>query len=84
MKDKIQQLGIRHLYKKACKAMARFDNAIGRDKKNLFMKELLNRVYGKSYINALFSSNEVNFGSVLEKIKYDYTDSIADGMKYTE
>ena len=58
MRDKIQQLWIRHLYKKACKAMARFDNAIG--------------------------SNEVNFGSVLEKIKYDDTDSIADGMKYTE
>ena len=84
MRDKIQQLWIRHLYKKACKAMAKFDNAIGRDKKNLFMKELLNRVYGKSYINVLFSSNDVNFGSVLEKIKYDDTDSIADGMKYTE
>lgn len=83
MKDKLQQLWIRHLYKKACKALARFDNAIGKDSKNLFMKELLNRVYGKRYMNALFS-NEVSFGSILEKIKYDDTDSIADGMKYTE
>ena len=68
MRDKIQQLWIKHLYKKACKALARFDNAIGRDKKNLFMKELLNRVYGTRYM----------------KVFYDDTDSIADGMKYTE
>ena len=68
MKDKLQQWWIRHLYKKACKAMARFDNAIGKDTKNLFMKELLNRVYGTRYM----------------KVFYDDTDSIADGMKYTE
>lgn len=46
--------------------MARFDNAIGRDKKNLFMKELLNRVYGTKYM----------------KVLYDDTDSIADGMAH--
>lgn len=68
MKDKLQQWWIRHLYKKVCKAMARFDNAIGKDTKNLFMKELLNRVYGTRYM----------------KVFYDDTDSIADGMKYTE
>ena len=48
--------------------MARFDNAIGKDTKNLFMKELLNRVYGTRYM----------------KVFYADTDSIADGMKYTE
>lgn len=84
MKDKIQQLWIRHLYKKACKAMARFDNAIGKDSKNLFMKELLNRVYGKKYMD-VFYNNEVNYGSILKEItsikNYADTDSIADGMK---
>lgn len=75
MKDKLQQWWIRHLYKKACKAMARFDNAIGKDSKNLFMKELLNRVYGKAYISTIYGKQYTN---------YTDTDSIADGMKYTE
>ena len=72
MKDKIQQLWIRHLYKKACKALARFDNAIGKYNKNLFMKELLNRVYGKTYVSTIYGK------------QYADTDSIADEMKYTE
>lgn len=67
--------------------MARFDNAIGKDSKNLFMKELLNRVYGKKYMD-VFYNNEVNYGSILKEIapikNYADTDSIADGMKYTE
>ena len=48
---------INRLHKKPCKALAKFDNAIGKDSKNLFMKELLNRVYGKKYMNTLFSDN---------------------------
>lgn len=71
MKDKLQQWWIRHLYKKACKAMARFDNAIGKDTKNLFMKELLNRVYGTRYMNVLFGDNDVAFGSILKEIQND-------------
>ena len=67
--------------------MARFDNAIGKDSKSLFMKELLNRVYGKKYMS-VFYNNEVNYGSILKEItpikNYADTDSIADGMKYTE
>lgn len=63
----IRQKRINHLYKKACKAMARFDNAIGKDTKNLFMKELLNRVYGKAYISTIYGK------------QYTDTDSIKDG-----
>lgn len=75
----IRQKRINHLYKKACKALAKFDNAIGKDSKNLFMKELLNRVYGKKYMNALFN-NEVTFDSILKEIapikNYADTDSV--------
>ena len=38
--------------------MAKFDNAIGKDTKNLFMKQLLNRVYGTTYMKVLFNSDE--------------------------
>lgn len=87
MKDKLQQWWIRHLYKKACKAMARFDNAIGKDTKNLFMKELLNRVYGTKCMG-VFYNNEVNFGSILKKIQRDEnyadTDSLKDNKYYVK
>lgn len=75
----LRQKRINHLYKKACKAMTKFDNAIGKDTKNLFMKEFLNKVYGKVYMNTLFS-NEVSFGNILDKIapikNYADTDSV--------
>lgn len=58
MNEWIRQKRINHLYKKACKAMAKFDNAIGKDTKNLFMKQLLNRVYGTTYMKVLFNSDE--------------------------
>ena len=54
----LRQKKINYLYKKACKAMAKFDNAIGKDNKNLFMKQLLNRVYGKKYMDALFKQEQ--------------------------
>ena len=75
----IRQKRINHLYKKACKALAKFDNAIGKDTKNLFMKELLNRVYGAKYMR-VFYNNEVDFGSILKEIapikNYADTDSV--------
>lgn len=71
----IRQKRINHLYKKACKAMAKFDNAIGKDNKNLFMKQLLNRVYGTKYMNTLF-----NYDSIMNEIapikNYADTDSV--------
>ena len=71
----IRQKRINHLYKKACKALAKFDNAIGKDSKNLFMKELLNRVYGKKYVDTLF-----NYDSIMKEIapikNYTDTDSV--------
>lgn len=57
----IRQKRINYLYKKACKAMAKFDNAIGKDTKNLFMKQLVNRVYGKTYMKVLFNDDEENY-----------------------
>ena len=58
MLEWIRQKRINYLYKKACKAMAKFDNALGKDTKNLFMKQLINRVYGKTYMKVLFNSDE--------------------------
>lgn len=77
MRDKIQQWWLRHLYKKACKSLARFDNAIGKDSKNQFMKELLNRVYGKKYMDILFnddvSSDYVDTDTLRAREYNDYT-----------
>ena len=67
----IRQKRINHLYKKACKAMAKFDNAIGKDTKNLFMKQLLNRVYG-TYMKALFNSDEENYADTDSIIVRDF------------
>ena len=67
----IRQKRINHLYKKACKAMAKFDNAIGKDTKNLFMKQLLNRVYGTTYMKVLFNSDE-NYGDTDSIIYSDF------------
>lgn len=69
----IRQKRINHLHKKACKALAKFDNAIGKDSKNLFMKELLNRLYGKKYMNALFN-NEVTFKNYADTDSLNYKD----------
>ena len=68
----IRQKRINHLYKKACKAMAKFDNAIGKDTKNLFMKQLLNRVYGTTYMKVLFNSDEENYADTDSIIIQDF------------
>ena len=51
--------------------MAKFDNAIGKDTKNLFMKQLLNRVYG-TYMKALFNSDEENYADTDSIIVRDF------------
>ena len=68
----IRQKRINHLYKKVCKAMAKFDNAIGKDTKNLFMKQLLNRVYGTTYMKVLFNSDEENYADTDSIIIKDF------------
>ena len=70
----LHQKRINYLYKRACKSLARFDNAIGKDKKNLFLKTLLNSVYGRCYMSALYGE-EQHFGEVLKAI-YNDTDSV--------
>ena len=72
MIERIRQKRINYLYKKACKAMAKFDNAIGKDTKNLFMKQLLNRVYGKTYMKVLFNSDDENYADTDSIIYQDF------------
>lgn len=72
MLEWIRQKKINHLYKKACKAMARFDNAICKDTKNLFLKELINRVYGKTYMKVLFNEDEKNYADTDSIIYSDF------------
>lgn len=74
IREWLQQKRTNYLYKRACKSLARFDKAIGKDKKNLFLKTLLNRVYGRCYMSTLYKQ-EQHFGDVLKDI-YNDTDSV--------